>query len=595
MFDMVHSLAALPPKPLHPRGVTPGCKRLLRRAGLLVFALLLLSPYSAQAALKAKGSAASIEEATNPKPDGTDILLPMPCNSVMAFKAVGTQADGFLWDVQTMFGCDDCGRTGNDYYERRYSTAVSGPFSAADVPEGWRGKLESSKGGEYYYYFIGKYEVTNFQWRAVMEGWCPSESSPLSTGDSRPKADISWYDAQAFSQKYTEWLLKNAPDSLPRYAGDGKNVGYLRLPTEAEWEYAARGGQKAARADLRETDFFSRPEGSPYSDYAVYRSESRIEEQAQPVGSRKPNPLGLYDTAGNVAEMVQDAFHFSLGGRLHGSAGGFIRKGGGYLSGQGEIMPGRREEVAFFQAQGPTRNKDMGLRLVLSGINTPAGNRPAILAEEWRKAGEGEALLLDQGKNPLEELDRLAAKTTSPTEKENLQRLRAVLKDNNIALERRNEAAADGLIRSSLFMMETIRNYAVRHKSLINFMADAKRERDTAKNMNAAAKAAVEQTIAGFEASRQNMRRSMDAAVAFYRSKVEESLQYPEKMFSTRLQRLQGEFTGEDLFAQNMRKTHGVYTKHVDTLRRGKHAQLSRDAILKDILPENIQEGLGLK
>ena len=569
----------------------------LRRAAafsLLLVAALAFFSSDAQAALRAKGAAATLEEATNPQPAGDDILLPMPCGAAMAFKTVGVQAEGFLWDMQTQFGCDNCDRQERDYYERRYSATISGPFAQKDLPIEWHKKLSKPEVGEYYYFLIGKYEISNFQWKAVMEGWCPGPESPLGPEDALPKTEVSWFDAMNFARAYTEWLLANHPESLPRFANDGKNVGYLRLPTEAEWEYAARGGQKVPRAEIREQEFFSMPEGASYEQYAVFRPEgaSRIEEKPAAIGSRKPNPLGVYDMAGNVAEMVLDTFHFSLGGRLHGSAGGYVRKGGGYLSGLSEIMPGRREEVAFFQSQGPTVSRDMGARMVLSGINTPGGDRPAQLEKEWETAGEGSGLLLDQGKNPLEELDRLIAATSNTTEKQNLERLRSIIKDNNIALERQNEAAAESLIRSSLFMIETVRNYGVRHKSLVNMIDNSKREREAAKSMSQDIRDAVEKTITDLESNRAGMERSLDAAIGFYRSKVEESLAYPEKMFNDKLKLIGAELQGDDVLTRNMRKAHELYSRHVSTLRKGKQNELTKEFLIRDILPGNLREGL---
>ena len=199
---------------------------------LLTVGGVFVSVPQAQAALKGKGEAATIEEATNPRPADDDILLPMPCDTVMAFKAVGTQAEGFLWDMQTQFGCDNCDRQERDYYERRYSVTVSGPFSQKDLPVEWHKKLSKPEVGNYYYYLMGKYEITNFQWKAIMEGWCPSANAPLGAEDALPKTEISWFDAMAFARTYTEWLLKNHPEVLPHFAGDSKNTGYLRLPTE---------------------------------------------------------------------------------------------------------------------------------------------------------------------------------------------------------------------------------------------------------------------------------------------------------------------------------------------------------------------------
>ncbi len=554
---------------------------------------LIFAADPAGAALRSKGEAVSLEDAVNPKPLPDDILLPMPCDTSMAFRAVGVQSEGFLGDMQTLFGCDDCDRKGADYYERRWGAAVSGPFSPADLPASMRKNLPKAPAGNYYFYLIGKYEVSNFQWKAVMEGFCPTEKNPLSADDARPKTDLSWYDALAFSQKYTEWLLANAPDALPHFAGDGKNVGFLRLPTEPEWEYAARGGHAVPRASMRETDFFPFPEGETVASYAVFREEGRVQETVLPVGSRLPNPLGVHDTAGNAAEMMFDTFHFSLGGRLHGSVGGFLRKGGSYLSGASEILPGRREETAFFNDRGPLKAKDLGFRLVLSGINTPGGNRPAELEKEWKTVGSGAGLLLDQAKNPLEEIDRLAAKA-GPTERENLERLRALIKDNNIVLERQQAEAAENLVRSSLFMVETVRNYAVRHKGFINLIANAEKERPAAEKMGPEAVKAVDKAIADLKGNAAGMRQSLDAAVGFYRSKVEESLNYPEKLFDDKLTLLTAEMKGDDLLSQNMRKASGIYKQHVVKLRRGDRAALSNAAVLKDILPENLRDGLGL-
>ena len=561
----------------------------------LFFALSVCNVQAAQ--LRPRDAAVTVEQCTNPEPAKDDLLLPFPGGAVMAFRAVAVPADGYLWDMSTMFGCDSCERGSRDYYERRYGVAISGPFTVQDFPIAWQAKLPRPISGKYYYYLIGKYEVSVFQWRMLMENKTPDQGTPLSADDARPKTDISWYDAMNFSQKYTEWLLANHPEAMPRFVRDSKNIGYLRLPTEVEWEYAARGGHKVSKESLRQEDFFPMPGNNAYTDYAVFRPEgaSRIEESPQLIGSRKPNPMGLYDTAGNVAEMTMDNFHFSLGGRLHGSAGGFVRKGGSYLSGLSEIMPGRREEVAFFQDKGATRSKDMGFRLVMSGINTPGGDRPAQLEQEWRNAGEG-SLLLDQGKNPLQELDRIIARTNNPSEKENLQRLRSVIKDNNIALERQNALVAEGLIQTSLYMVETVRNYALRHKMLINELAriELNFKSDMQNNkLNEATRERYENTIATYNKGREEMIRSLNAALSFYKLKVEESLSFPETMFNEKMKMAAGALTEDDVLSRNMRQAFEAYQKHIDLMRQGQRL-LNRDNMLRDILPENLREGLDL-
>jgi formylglycine-generating enzyme required for sulfatase activity len=131
-------------------------------------------------------------------------------------------------------------------------------------------------------FYMGQYEVTQGQWRAVM-GTDPSHFK----GDNLPVESVSWDDAQEFIKRL------NAKEGTNRY----------RLPTEAEWEYAARAGTT--------TKWSFGDDESQLWRYGWFNGNSKGffgigEAQTHEVGKLKPNPWGLYDMHGNVWEWCSD-------------------------------------------------------------------------------------------------------------------------------------------------------------------------------------------------------------------------------------------------------------------------------------------------
>ena len=138
---------------------------------------------------------------------------------------------------------------------------------------------------------IGKTEVTQRQWKAIM-GDNPSRF--VACGLDCPVENVSWKDIAQFIRKLNQKTGQN-----------------YRLPSEAEWEYAARGGGAS--------DALFADNAAALEDQAWYIANSR--KAPRPVAGKKPNAFGLHDLYGNVWEWVEDCFHASYAGLpLDGSA-----------------------------------------------------------------------------------------------------------------------------------------------------------------------------------------------------------------------------------------------------------------------------------
>ena len=182
-------------------------------------------------------------------------------------------------------------------------------------------------------YYIGKTEVTQALWKAVM-GSNPSEFK----GDNLPVENVSWNDCHEFIRKLN--------------ALTGQN---FRLPTEAEWEFACRGGNNSRGYKYS---------GSNYIDnVAWYRDNSG--DKTHPVATKSPNELGIYDMSGNVDEWCNDWYGGYTSGRQTNPKGSYdgsyrVCRGGDWVDHTWSCRSSARS-----RNYSPWRGDHLGLRLAL--------------------------------------------------------------------------------------------------------------------------------------------------------------------------------------------------------------------------------------
>ncbi|PID30868.1 MAG: hypothetical protein CR982_00685, partial [Candidatus Cloacimonadota bacterium] len=248
----------------------------------------------------------------------------------------------------------------NEIVNRDFVFVESGSFSMGDHFNEGEGDELPVHSLAINSFFISKYEVTQKLYVSIM-GNNPS----YFPGEDRPVEQVSWFDAVEFCNKLSELegLEKcyNLSDSI--ISCDLTKNGY-RLPTEAEWEYAARGG-------VSHTDDFRYSgchQNSELGDYAWYKGNSG--SKTHDVGTKLPNQLGIYDMSGNVWEWCNDWYSSTYYATLpsnnpQGPESGTKRVGRG--GGWGNAPSGCR--VANRSDYAPTgSDRYLGFRLVCSVV-----------------------------------------------------------------------------------------------------------------------------------------------------------------------------------------------------------------------------------
>lgn len=578
------------------------------------------------AALKSAKDAANISPsmAYNPKEAAGDIRLPMPNNLFCILRPVAIPAHGALYDKKFPMGLAQVNESRN-FYESRVDGHVAAPLRQADMPAEWRKNLPSDEANDYFYFFIGKYEISNAQWYAVM-----GENMPEGMRPDLPKADISWYDMQAFLHKYNTWLMENHPDALPAI---DKSKAFLRLPTEEEWEFAARGGNRPP--EKMNFEDFPLDQDKRIEDFAVFRKD-----QPMPIGSKNPNPLGIHDMGGNVAELVQSNFQFTIADatangvvrRMHGAHGGILSKGGSFLSSSEEDMfPGKRVELPMFASNKEGKNfpyatRSLGMRLLLTGINVASAKRAKMLEDEYtamsgvierkpevkenpvkkepekkepeaspkekeKTAKQDQLVQLNLNGNSLQELDKIINAAASPFMKSNLYQLRDMLKDQNAALEREKEAATLSAIRSAIYKAQAIRNMVFRCWSVA---ADIDRMEASKKygNMKEAQRTEnANREIASAISSGASLLKLLNLSLNNYKVSIDEISVLPLDYINKKIVVLRKEYQGNDQISKLLLDILNKFEQHIKIVKNKNINSLTDANLLSGLSTERHLKG----